>query len=51
MIPVGPGGHEQVTAFHKKADRLVDDARLIPARFVPLVGAHGTPSPQARDGR
>jgi protein-L-isoaspartate O-methyltransferase len=49
--PVGPGGHEQVTAFHKKADRLVDDARLIPARFVPLVGAHGTPSPQARDGR
>ena len=49
--PVGPGGHEQVTAFHKKADRLVADARLIPARFVPLVGAHGTPSPQARDGR
>jgi protein-L-isoaspartate(D-aspartate) O-methyltransferase len=49
--PVGPGGHEQVTAFHKKADRLVADARLIPARFVPLVGAYGTPSPQARDGR
>ena len=49
--PVGPGGHEQVTAFHKKADRLVADARLIPARFVPLVGAHGTPSPQAQDGR
>jgi protein-L-isoaspartate(D-aspartate) O-methyltransferase len=49
--PVGPGGHEQVTAFHKKADRLVADARLIPARFVPLVGTHGTPSPQAQDGR
>jgi protein-L-isoaspartate(D-aspartate) O-methyltransferase len=49
--PVGPGGHEQVTAFHKKADRLVADARLISARFVPLVGAHGTPSPQAQDGR
>jgi protein-L-isoaspartate(D-aspartate) O-methyltransferase len=39
--PVGPGGHEQVTAFHKEADRLVADAPLIPARFVPLVGVHG----------
>jgi protein-L-isoaspartate(D-aspartate) O-methyltransferase len=39
--PVGPGGHEQVTAFHQEADRLVADARLIPARFVPLVGLHG----------
>ena len=48
--PVGPGGHEQVTAFHKEADRLVADTRLIPARFVPLVGAHGTPSP-GRSGR
>jgi protein-L-isoaspartate(D-aspartate) O-methyltransferase len=39
--PVGPGGHEQVTAFHQEADRLVADARLTPARFVPLVGLHG----------
>jgi protein-L-isoaspartate(D-aspartate) O-methyltransferase len=39
--PVGPGGHEQVTAFHQEADRLVADARLTPARFVPLVGIHG----------
>ena len=41
--PVGPGGREQVTAFHKQAGRLVADAELVPARFVPLVGAHGTP--------
>jgi protein-L-isoaspartate(D-aspartate) O-methyltransferase len=47
--PVGPGGHEQVTAFHKEADRLVADAELVPARFVPLVGTHGTP--EGPDGR
>ena len=46
--PVGPGGHEQVTAFSRQADRLVVEARLVPARFVPLVGAYGTP---ARGGR
>jgi protein-L-isoaspartate(D-aspartate) O-methyltransferase len=41
--PVGPGGREIVTAFHKEGDRLVADARLTPARFVPLVGGHGPP--------
>ena len=49
--PVGPGGHEQVTAFHKEAGRLIADTQLIPARFVPLIGAHGTPSPERRGGR
>ena len=49
--PVGPGGHEQVTAFHQEADRLVADARLTPARFVPLVGAHGAQRQAGRDGR
>jgi protein-L-isoaspartate(D-aspartate) O-methyltransferase len=49
--PVGPGGHEQVTAFHKEAGRLIADTQLIPARFVPLIGAHGTPSPESRGGR
>jgi protein-L-isoaspartate(D-aspartate) O-methyltransferase len=39
--PVGPGGHEQVTAFHKEGDRLVADTQLTLAYFVPLVGAHG----------
>ena len=46
--PVGPCGHEQVTAFFRQADRLVVEARLVPARFVPLVGAYGRP---AREGR
>jgi protein-L-isoaspartate O-methyltransferase len=46
--PVGPGGREHVTAFHKEAGRLVADAELVTARFVPLVGAHGTP--EARGG-
>lgn len=45
--PVGPGGREQVTAFRKVAGQLVADARLTPAYFVPLVGAHGIGS---RDG-
>jgi protein-L-isoaspartate(D-aspartate) O-methyltransferase len=48
--PVGPGGHEQVTVFHKEAGRLITDTQLTPARFVPLVGAHGTPSPEGRGG-
>jgi protein-L-isoaspartate(D-aspartate) O-methyltransferase len=39
--PVGPGGREQVTCFHKDADRLVADTQLVLARFVPLMGLHG----------
>ena len=39
--PVGPGGREQVTCFHKDADRLVADTQLVLARFVPLMGVHG----------
>jgi protein-L-isoaspartate(D-aspartate) O-methyltransferase len=49
--PVGPGGHEKVTAFHKEADQLVTDAQLTPAYFVPLVGAHGRRSREGRDER
>ena len=49
--PVGPGGREQVTAFHKEAGQLVADARLTPAYFVPLVGAHGIRSQEGRDQR
>jgi protein-L-isoaspartate(D-aspartate) O-methyltransferase len=49
--PVGPGGREQVTAFRKEAGRLVADARLVPARFVPLVGVHGVPGPEGPAGR
>lgn len=49
--PVGPSGHEQVTVFHKEAGRLITGTRLTPARFVPLIGAHGTHSPDDQDGR
>jgi protein-L-isoaspartate(D-aspartate) O-methyltransferase len=49
--PVGPGGHEQVTAFFRQADRLVVEARLVPARFVPLVGAYGPPAQEGRGER
>jgi protein-L-isoaspartate(D-aspartate) O-methyltransferase len=46
--PVGPGGHELVTAFHKEGRRLVADAQLTPARFVPLIGTHGEPRQEPR---
>jgi protein-L-isoaspartate(D-aspartate) O-methyltransferase len=49
--PVGPGGHEDVTCFSKQADRLVVEARLVPARFVPLVGAYGPPAQEGRGER
>jgi protein-L-isoaspartate(D-aspartate) O-methyltransferase len=49
--PVGPGGREQVTAFHEEGGRLVADTRLTPAYFVPLIGAHGLPSRDRRDER
>lgn len=41
--PLGPGGRELLTAFRKQGDRLVGDAQLTPACFVPLVGTYGTP--------
>ncbi len=46
--PVGCGGNEVVTTYRKHGDRLVPEASVIPARFVPLVGAHGlAEEPQA----
>jgi protein-L-isoaspartate(D-aspartate) O-methyltransferase len=41
--PVGFGGDEVVTSYRKQSDRLVPEARVIPAHFVRLVGAHGLP--------
>jgi protein-L-isoaspartate(D-aspartate) O-methyltransferase len=49
--PVGPGGREDVTCFSRQAGRLVAEARLVAARFVPLVGVHGAPAPEGRGGR
>jgi protein-L-isoaspartate(D-aspartate) O-methyltransferase len=46
--PVGPGGHELVTAFHKQGDRLIADRQLTPARFVPLIGTHGMSKTEPR---
>jgi protein-L-isoaspartate(D-aspartate) O-methyltransferase len=48
--PVGPGGHELVTLFHKEGDRLVSDAQLTPASFVPLVGGVGVPEREPGQG-
>jgi protein-L-isoaspartate(D-aspartate) O-methyltransferase len=41
--PVGPGGDEIVVAFRKDGGLLVEEARLVPAHFVRLVGEHGLP--------
>jgi len=49
--PVGPGGREQVTAFHKEAGQLVVDTWLTPAYFAPLVGTHGIRSREGPNER
>jgi len=41
--PLGPGGYETVIAYRKEGGRLVEEDRLTPATFVPLVGEHGVP--------
>jgi protein-L-isoaspartate(D-aspartate) O-methyltransferase len=39
--PLGPGGSEDVMAFHRRAGALVRDRVLVAAFFVPLVGEFG----------
>jgi protein-L-isoaspartate(D-aspartate) O-methyltransferase len=39
--PVGPGGNEVVTVFRKQHGEVLEEAQLVRAYFVPLVGAHG----------
>jgi len=46
--PVGPGGYETVIAYRKGGGRLVEEAQLTPASFVPLVGEHGLPEERSR---
>ncbi|MGH2650019.1 MAG: protein-L-isoaspartate(D-aspartate) O-methyltransferase [Actinomycetota bacterium] len=41
--PLGPGGYETVIAYRKRGGRLVEEARLTRASFVPLVGEYGLP--------
>ena len=43
--PVGPGGQEVVTLFRKQGDRLVADAELTAAHFVPLVAGRAEQRP------
>jgi protein-L-isoaspartate(D-aspartate) O-methyltransferase len=46
--PLGPGGHETVIAYRKRGGRLVEEARLTPASFVPLVGEYGLPEERSQ---
>jgi protein-L-isoaspartate(D-aspartate) O-methyltransferase len=39
--PLGPGGKDRVTAFVKRSGRLIEEATLTSAHFVPLRGAFG----------
>ena len=43
VLPIGPGGGEEVTLFRKKEGRLVRLATVIPASFVRMVGGYGHP--------
>lgn len=43
VMPIGPGGGEDVIAFSKVAGRLQQVELLCHAFFVPLVGRHGLP--------
>lgn len=47
--PLGPGGYENVIAYRKEGGRLVEQSRLTPATFVPLVGEHGLPEDRSGD--
>src|SRR5499425_100843 len=43
VLPIGPGGSEEVTLFRKEEGRLVRLATVIPAVFVRMVGGYGHP--------
>jgi protein-L-isoaspartate(D-aspartate) O-methyltransferase len=43
VLPIGPGGSEEVALFLKKEGRLMRLATLIPASFVRMVGTYGHP--------
>jgi protein-L-isoaspartate(D-aspartate) O-methyltransferase len=43
VLPIGPGGCEEVTLFRKEEGRLVRLATVIPASFVRMVGGYGYP--------
>jgi len=41
VLPIGPGGSEEVTLFRKEEGRLVRLGIVIPASFVRMVGSYG----------
>jgi protein-L-isoaspartate(D-aspartate) O-methyltransferase len=43
VLPIGPGGSEEVTLFRKEEGRLVRLAIVISASFVRMVGSYGYP--------
>jgi protein-L-isoaspartate(D-aspartate) O-methyltransferase len=43
VMPIGPGGDDEVIAFRKQLGELRRVERLCHAYFVPLVGEHGLP--------
>ncbi|MBO0724735.1 MAG: protein-L-isoaspartate(D-aspartate) O-methyltransferase [Blastocatellia bacterium] len=44
VLPIGPGGSEEVTLFRKEEGRLTRLGIVIPASFVRMVGSYGYPS-------
>lgn len=45
VMPIGPGGDDEVIAFRRFSGVLRREATLCHAYFVPLIGRHGTPAP------
>lgn len=43
VLPIGPGGAEEVTLFRKEEGRLLRLATIVPASFVRMVGGYGHP--------
>jgi protein-L-isoaspartate(D-aspartate) O-methyltransferase len=43
VLPIGPGGAEEVTLFRKEGGRLLRLATVVPASFVRMVGDYGHP--------
>jgi protein-L-isoaspartate(D-aspartate) O-methyltransferase len=43
VLPIGPGGGEEVTLFRKEEGQLIRLATVIPASFVRMVGGYGHP--------
>jgi len=43
VLPIGPGGHEDVTLFRKEGGRLVRLESIVLASFVRMVGSHAYP--------